>query len=126
MKVRLEVITPLLLKPVRLTDQEKVRSQKKKRESGEGIRQTVADTPENFLICMEYCGICPSLPFPPEPLLFCARGCASEMISKRSCNCPACPIYKKYRLQNLYFCETGKAIEKKEEKRHEEQVLKTD
>lgn len=90
-------------------------------ETGEQIqqvraRQVVDNTPENLLICMEHCGTCPSLPFPPEPLLFCARGCSSETVSKKSCNCPACPIYKKYRLQNLYFCETGKAVERKEEK----------
>lgn len=76
------------------------------------VRQVVDDTPENLLICMEYCGTCQSLPFPPEPLLFCARGCSLEAVSKKSCNCPACTIYKKYGLQNLYFCETGKATEK--------------
>lgn len=80
------------------------------------IRQMVDDTPENLLICMEYCGTCPSLPFPQEPLLFCARGCSLKTVSKKSCNCPACPIYKKYGLQNLYFCETGKATERKEHK----------
>lgn len=80
------------------------------------IRPVVDDTPENLLICMEYCGTCPSLSFPPEPFLFCARGCSHEAVSKKSCNCPACPIYKKYGLQNLYFCETGKATEKKEHK----------
>ncbi|MHC1755000.1 MAG: hypothetical protein AB9861_06135 [Methanosarcina sp.] len=26
-------------------------------------------------------------------------------------------MYKKYGLQNLYFCETGKAVEKKEEEK---------
>jgi hypothetical protein len=79
-------------------------------------RQMVDDTAENLLICMEHCGTCPSLPFPPEPLLFCARGCSAETVSKKSCNCPECSIYKKHRLQNLYFCETGKATEKKEHK----------
>ncbi len=78
------------------------------------VRQVVDDTLENLFICMEYCGTCPSLPFPPEPLLFCARGCSLEIVSKKSCNCPACPVYKKYRLQNLYFCETGKATEKRD------------
>ncbi|WP_269850176.1 DUF2769 domain-containing protein [Methanosarcina horonobensis] len=47
---------------------------------------------------------------------FCARGCSLEKVSKKSCNCPACPVYKKYGLQNLYFCETGKAVGKKEHK----------
>ncbi|WP_269850178.1 hypothetical protein [Methanosarcina horonobensis] len=37
-------------------------------------RQVVDDTPENLLICMEHCGTCPSLPFPPEPLLFLCTG----------------------------------------------------
>lgn len=81
------------------------------------IRQEVADTPENLRICMEHCGTCPSLPFPPEPFLFCARGCSPEKITKKSCNCPTCPIYNKYRLQNLYFCETGKAVKRREEGR---------
>lgn len=76
------------------------------------VRQVVDDTAENLLICMEHCGTCPSLPFPPEPLLFCARGCSSETVSKKSCNCPECSIYKRYGLQNLYFCETGKATKR--------------
>ncbi|AAM04836.1 predicted protein [Methanosarcina acetivorans C2A] len=86
-------------------------------ETGE-IRQMVADTPENLRICMEHCGTCPSLPFPPEPFLFCARGCSPEKISKKSCNCPTCPIYNKYKLQNLYFCETGKAVKEREEEKN--------
>lgn len=77
------------------------------------IRPAVDDTPENLLICMGYCGTCPSLPFPLSPLLFCSRVCSLEAVSKKRCNCPACPIYKKYGLQNLYFCETGKATDKK-------------
>jgi len=85
-------------------------------ETGE-IRQGVADTPENLRICMEHCGTCPSLPFPPGPFLFCARGCSPEKISKKSCNCPTCPVYKKHRLQNLYFCETGKAVNRRDEER---------
>jgi len=79
-------------------------------------RKMVDDTSENLLICMEYCGTCPSLPFPSEPLLFCALGCSLEAVSKKSCKCPECHIFKKYGLQNLYFYETGKATEKKEYK----------
>lgn len=86
-------------------------------EAGKQFRSVVADTPENLRICMEHCGTCPSLPFPPEPFLFCARGCSSEMVLKKSCNCPVCPIYNKYRLQSLYFCETGKAAERRNEER---------
>lgn len=81
------------------------------------LRGRVADTPENLRICMKHCGTCPSLPFPPGPFLFCARGCSTENISKKSCNCPTCPIYNKYRLQNLYFCETGKAVKRRDKER---------
>jgi hypothetical protein len=71
----------------------------------------VDNTKENLNICMDYCGTCPSLPTPPNPFLFCARGKSSEAIEKKGCNCPNCGVYKKYNLKgdNPYFCETGKA-----------------
>jgi hypothetical protein len=96
---------------------EQIKHAQKESTDSTGGKKVVEDTPENLLICMEYCGTCPSMPFPPEPLLFCSRGCSSEIVLKKSCNCPACPIYKKHRLQNLYFCEFGKATERKEEER---------
>lgn len=70
----------------------------------------VDDTPENLAICMEYCGICPSLPSPPTPFLFCARGKANtQPIEKKGCTCIKCDVYKTYGLDTLYFCESGKA-----------------
>lgn len=70
----------------------------------------VDDTPENLNICMNYCGTCPSLPFPPQPFLYCARGKSKKTIDEKGCKCPQCDIWKKYRLnvKNPYFCETGK------------------
>jgi hypothetical protein len=72
---------------------------------------SVDDTPENLNICMDYCGICPSLPTPPNPFLYCARGESDQKIEKKGCKCPECGVYKKYNLkaENPYFCETGKA-----------------
>jgi hypothetical protein len=68
----------------------------------------VDDTPENLAICMEYCGICPSLPSPPTPFLFCARGKANaQPIQRKGCTCVKCDVYKKYGLDSLYFCESG-------------------
>ena len=71
----------------------------------------VDDTSENLNICMDYCGTCPSLPTPPQPFLYCARGKSDKNIEKLGCKCPQCGVYKKYNLQtdNTYFCETGKA-----------------
>lgn len=71
----------------------------------------VEDTKENLSICMEYCGTCPSLPFPPQPFLYCARGKASEGVTREGCKCPQCPVFKNNNLQGQdpYFCEHGKA-----------------
>lgn len=71
----------------------------------------VDDTLENLNICMDYCGTCPSLPTPPNPFLFCARGKSDQTIEKLGCKCPQCGVWKKYNLNtdNPYYCETGKA-----------------
>jgi len=78
------------------------------------LKSVVSDTSENLNICKQYCGTCPSLPFSPNPYLFCARGCSSGNVEKKGCNCPGCPIYKNYRLGSLYFCETGTAEERRD------------
>ena len=55
----------------------------------------VDDTPENLAICMNYCGICPSLPSPPTPFLFCARGKANtQPIERKGCSCVQCDVWK--------------------------------
>ena len=69
----------------------------------------VEDKKENLNICMDYCGTCPSLPFPPQPYLFCARGNSDQTIEKKGCKCPMCPVYITNGLKGMYFCETGKA-----------------
>jgi hypothetical protein len=70
---------------------------------------TAKDTKENYNICMDYCGTCPSLPDPRDPMLFCARGKSSGIIEKKGCKCPSCPVHAKYGLKGFYFCEKGKA-----------------
>jgi hypothetical protein len=69
----------------------------------------VEDSKENLNICMDYCGTCPSLPFPPQPYLFCARGNSDQTIEKKGCKCPGCPLYITKGLKGMYFCETGKS-----------------
>ncbi|MCL7412060.1 MAG: DUF2769 domain-containing protein [ANME-2 cluster archaeon] len=69
----------------------------------------VDDTKENLAICMNYCGTCPSLPYPQQPMLFCARGKSPEKIVKKGCKCPACMVYARYKLKDMYFCDIGKA-----------------
>ena len=70
----------------------------------------IDDTKENLNICMDYCGTCPSLPFPPNPFLFCARGKAKEAVVREGCKCPECPIWKTYDLSgDPYFCDRGAA-----------------
>jgi hypothetical protein len=68
---------------------------------------SVDDTKENLNICMNYCGTCPSLPFPPQPFLYCARGKADAPVVKKGCKCAQCDVYKNYKLEILYFCESG-------------------
>jgi hypothetical protein len=69
----------------------------------------VDDTKENLSICMNYCGTCPSLPYPPQPMLFCARGKSHEKIVRKGCKCPVCLVYARYNLKDMYFCDIGKA-----------------
>jgi hypothetical protein len=75
------------------------------------IFMPVDDTKENLNICMNFCGTCPSLPVPPNPFLFCARGASKEKIERVGCKCPTCDVYKKYNLSgDPYYCEHGKAL----------------
>ena len=73
----------------------------------------VDDTPENLNYCMDFCGTCPSLPNPPFPFLYCARGNSEAKVDKKGCRCPECPVYRIYDLKGVngspYFCEKGKA-----------------
>ncbi|MFQ6107565.1 MAG: DUF2769 domain-containing protein [Thermoplasmata archaeon] len=71
----------------------------------------VDDTPENLNICMDYCGTCPSLPSPPFPFLYCARGGAGEAVKRKGCNCTQCGVYRKHNLEGdePYYCRVGRA-----------------
>lgn len=69
---------------------------------------SVEDTKENLAICMEYCGTCPSLPFPPQPYLFCARGASSENIEKKDVNVHNARYTKKTILVVCIFVRAAK------------------
>lgn len=42
-----------------------------------------------------------------EENLFCSKGRSKCDIDKKGCNCPTCPIWKEYGLDNFYYCEIG-------------------
>ncbi|MFQ6111241.1 MAG: DUF2769 domain-containing protein [Nitrospinota bacterium] len=67
----------------------------------------VDDTPENEAICKKYCGPCPTYPKMEGEFLFCARGGSTNPQEKKSCYCPECDVWIKYKLKGLYFCIEG-------------------
>ena len=63
---------------------------------------------ENLLICMKYCGTCPSYPGNKMEALFCASGESSNKIVENGCNCVSCPLYEQCSINNsAYFCING-------------------
>ncbi len=63
---------------------------------------------ENLLICMNYCGTCPSYPGNKMEALFCASGKSSNKIEKNGCNCVSCPLFEQCSINNsAYFCING-------------------
>jgi len=69
----------------------------------------VNNTDENFKICLEFCGNCPSFPKVPGEALYCARGKSKIEIDRQGCLCPGCGIYEKYDLFGTYFCAEGES-----------------
>jgi hypothetical protein len=69
----------------------------------------VDDTEENLMICVKYCGTCPSKPQVFGEALFCARGKSSKEVEMNGCKCPGCDVYAKYGLPGGYFCKNGAA-----------------
>jgi hypothetical protein len=41
--------------------------------------------------------------------LFCSRGKSTCDIEKKGCNCPTCPVWKEYGLNDFFYCEKGAA-----------------
>jgi len=39
--------------------------------------------------------------------LFCTRGISKCDFNKTGCNCPTCPVWIKYELISLFYCEKG-------------------
>jgi len=64
----------------------------------------VDNTEDNFKICMDFCGNCPSYPKIPGEALYCARGKSTSEIDRQGCLCPGCSVYEKYNLFGTYFC----------------------
>lgn len=70
----------------------------------------IADTEENFEICMDgNCSDCPSYPDGGKESLYCAKGQSGYEINKNGCNCPKCPLWIDNGLSEIYFCAWGKA-----------------
>lgn len=70
---------------------------------GEG---DVADTEQNYQMCMAFCGECPSYPEVEGEALYCARGPSDEEIDREGCKCKECPVWVKYGLKNEYYCDS--------------------
>lgn len=69
---------------------------------------TPEETPENFNNCL--CDGCPSYPGQGDKKFYCGHGKSDKKIHQEGCICPAgCPVYKKYKLNNMYYCINGKA-----------------
>lgn len=70
----------------------------------------VPNTKENADMCN-----CPNCPTHNECMkeksekLFCSKGKSICKLLHQGCICGECPVASKYRLNNLYFCDRGKA-----------------
>jgi len=67
----------------------------------------VEDSEENFGICLDNCGTCPSYVGNREEALYCARGRSSREVEKKGCNCPECPLWMSCGLSAMYYCING-------------------
>ena len=66
--------------------------------------ENVDDTLENFEICLENCGECPSYPGIEGEGLYCARGSSGVEVTRKGCNCPDCPVWVNCGLGRTYYC----------------------
>lgn len=70
----------------------------------------VSDTEENMKKCI--CGQCPSYNQcmnDKNEGLYCARGESVCQFEENGCLCGSCPVASEFRLDQTYFCSTGKA-----------------
>ena len=81
---------------------------KTEKQGGECMSK-VEDTYENEIICIKFCGSCPTYPGIKGDLLFCARGKSSSAKQKAGCNCGMCDVWNKYGLTD--FCTVRIATE---------------
>ena len=65
----------------------------------------VEDNGENFQICLDNCGKCPSYPDIEDEALYCARGRSSAQIQRNGCSCPDCPLWVTCGLSGTYYCD---------------------
>ncbi|MDP2708566.1 MAG: glutamate synthase-related protein [bacterium] len=67
----------------------------------------VADNEQNRKMCL--CPKCPSFPRDCSgEILYCAVGKSACDIGARGCVCGGCPVYHKYNLTKLYYCDKEK------------------
>jgi hypothetical protein len=70
----------------------------------------VPDTKENLMKCI--CGKCPTHDQCMKDKmegLFCARGTSTCELNKQGCICGTCPLYAEFKLDSMYYCESGAA-----------------
>jgi hypothetical protein len=64
----------------------------------------VEDNQENFEVCLQNCGTCPSYPGVEGQALYCARGPSDAEIARKGCHCPDCPVWVSCGLTRTYYC----------------------
>lgn len=69
---------------------------------------TPPENEENYNSCI--CNSCPSYPGQGDKKEYCGRGKSPFKIKMEGCLCPAgCPVHKKYKLKDMFYCAHGKA-----------------
>ncbi len=98
----------MLMIPRGMRKRMKARPLGSKRLTSGSPHPTIEMNLDNLLICMSYCGTCPSYPGNKMEALFCASGASSSEITQNGCNCVSCPLYEQCSINNsAYFCVNG-------------------
>jgi hypothetical protein len=66
----------------------------------------IPNTDENAERCV--CPECPTYTTcmnDKNEYLFCSRGISECDIKKKGCNCPTCPVWRDYGLNDFFYCE---------------------
>jgi len=61
----------------------------------------------NNLLCQ--CTRCPSYPGHHDPRVYCERGKSPYVITRMSCLCPTCTVWKLNGFAETFYCATGEA-----------------